>query len=155
VFCLPLSSFAISIYKPLMSRPADPIIQVEDTGDERIDTSMSSTTIFMSLASRAPSHFTARNPTTNVPQSEQHQSSRGQPTFSDGAEPIFNMYVKMSQEEDNKMADRWQKDADGILIFVSSSCYLHASERSDQREHRRPVYSLLLLRHCSQYRSRT
>jgi hypothetical protein len=36
------------------------------------------------------------------------------------------MYVKMSQEEDNKMADRWQKDADGILIFVSSSCHLHA-----------------------------
>ncbi|KAH9952861.1 hypothetical protein BGW80DRAFT_570439 [Lactifluus volemus] len=28
------------------------------------------------------------------------------------------MYVKMSQEEDNKMADRWQKDADGILIFT-------------------------------------
>ncbi|KAH9959540.1 hypothetical protein BGW80DRAFT_1183447, partial [Lactifluus volemus] len=24
----------------------------------------------------------------------------------------------MSQEEDNKMADRWQKDADGILIFT-------------------------------------
>jgi hypothetical protein len=56
------------------------------------------------------------------------------------------MYVKMSQEEDNKMADRWQKDADGILIFVSSSC--HAFERSDQREHCRPVYSLLPLRHC-------
>jgi hypothetical protein len=34
------------------------------------------------------------------------------------------MYVKMSQEEDNKTADRWQKDADGILIFVSSSYYL-------------------------------
>jgi hypothetical protein len=37
------------------------------------------------------------------------------------------MYVKMSQEEDNKMADRWQKDADGILIFVSlhvASTYL-------------------------------
>ena len=30
----------------------------------------------------------------------------------------------MSQEEDNKTADRWQKDADGILIFVSSSYYL-------------------------------
>jgi hypothetical protein len=25
----------------------------------------------------------------------------------------------MAEEEDNKMADRWQKDADGILIFVS------------------------------------
>ena len=29
------------------------------------------------------------------------------------------MYVKMAEEEDNKIADRWQKDADGILIFVS------------------------------------
>ena len=26
----------------------------------------------------------------------------------------------MAEEEDNKMAERWQKDADGILIFVSS-----------------------------------
>ncbi|KAH9971354.1 hypothetical protein BGW80DRAFT_455120 [Lactifluus volemus] len=79
-----------------MSQPADPIIRVEDTGNERIDTT--------------------GNP--NVPRSEQHQFSQGQSTFSDGAEPIFNMYVKMSQEEDNKMADRWQKDADGILIFT-------------------------------------
>ena len=30
------------------------------------------------------------------------------------------MYSKISEEEDNKVADRWQKDADGILIFVSS-----------------------------------
>jgi hypothetical protein len=29
------------------------------------------------------------------------------------------MYIKMAAEEDNKMTDRWQKDADGILIFVS------------------------------------
>ncbi|KAH9952773.1 hypothetical protein BGW80DRAFT_578662 [Lactifluus volemus] len=79
-----------------MSQPAHPIVQVEDTGDERIDTT--------------------GNP--NVPRSEQRQPSQGQPTLSDGAEPIFNMYVKMSQEEDNKMADRWQKDADGILIFT-------------------------------------
>ena len=61
----------------------------------------------------------------------------------------------MSQEEDSKMADRWQRDADGILIFVSPHVYLHAFERSDQREHRRPVYSLLQLRHCSQCQSRT
>ncbi|KAH9963420.1 hypothetical protein BGW80DRAFT_1210356, partial [Lactifluus volemus] len=44
--------------------------------------------------------------------------SRHQPTFGDGSETIFNMYVKMSQEEDDKMANRWQKDADGILIFT-------------------------------------
>ena len=29
------------------------------------------------------------------------------------------MYSKAAEDEDNKMADRWQKDADGILIFVS------------------------------------
>ncbi|KAH9971338.1 hypothetical protein BGW80DRAFT_454199 [Lactifluus volemus] len=79
-----------------MSQPADPIIQVEDRDNERVDTT------------GAP----------DVPRSEQHQSSQGQPTLSDGAEPIFNMYVKMSQEKDNKMADRWQRDADGILIFT-------------------------------------
>ncbi|KAH9967641.1 hypothetical protein BGW80DRAFT_1230085, partial [Lactifluus volemus] len=47
-----------------------------------------------------------------------HQPSQGLPTFRDGSEPIFNMYVKMSQEEDDKMANRWQRDADGILIFT-------------------------------------
>jgi hypothetical protein len=35
------------------------------------------------------------------------------------------MYVKMAGEEDNKMTDRWQKDADGILIFVSTHFSLH------------------------------
>jgi hypothetical protein len=30
------------------------------------------------------------------------------------------MYIKMTEEEDSKVAHRWQKDADGILIFVSS-----------------------------------
>jgi hypothetical protein len=30
------------------------------------------------------------------------------------------MYREIAGEEDDKMAERWQKDADGILIFVSS-----------------------------------
>ena len=30
------------------------------------------------------------------------------------------MYRRIAEEEDNKMAERWQKAADGILIFVSS-----------------------------------
>jgi hypothetical protein len=29
------------------------------------------------------------------------------------------MYHRMTEEEDNKMAERWQKDAEGIIIFVS------------------------------------
>jgi hypothetical protein len=35
------------------------------------------------------------------------------------------MYIKMTEEEDNKMADRWQKDADAILIFVSTHINFH------------------------------
>ena len=29
------------------------------------------------------------------------------------------MYSKAAEDEDNKMVDRWQKDAEGILFFVS------------------------------------
>jgi hypothetical protein len=29
------------------------------------------------------------------------------------------MYCKIAEEEDNKMIERYQKEADGILIFVS------------------------------------
>ncbi|KAI0246141.1 hypothetical protein BJV78DRAFT_1286710 [Lactifluus subvellereus] len=55
----------------------------------------------------------------NVPQSAQNPTRQGQSNFSDGSGPLFNMYVKMAEEEDNKLADRWQKDADGILIFLN------------------------------------
>ena len=30
------------------------------------------------------------------------------------------MYREIAEEEDKRMVERWQKDADGILIFVSS-----------------------------------
>ncbi|KAH9963426.1 hypothetical protein BGW80DRAFT_1448258 [Lactifluus volemus] len=46
------------------------------------------------------------------------QNETPQEHFSDGSGPIFNMYVKMAKEEDNKLAHSWQKDADGILIFT-------------------------------------
>jgi hypothetical protein len=36
------------------------------------------------------------------------------------------MYTQLSEEDDNKMADRWQKNADGILIFVSSYIDIYA-----------------------------
>jgi hypothetical protein len=35
------------------------------------------------------------------------------------------MYVRIAEEEDKEMADRWQKDADGILIFVSAHSSFH------------------------------
>jgi len=37
------------------------------------------------------------------------------------------MYSKVAEEEDNKMAELWQKDADGILIFVSRRVSVHIS----------------------------
>jgi hypothetical protein len=39
----------------------------------------------------------------------------------------FSIYSKAAEEEDNKMAERWQKDADGILIFVSPRVAIHAA----------------------------
>jgi hypothetical protein len=55
----------------------------------------------------------------NIPQSAQNQTHEPS-DVSDSSGPIFNMYVKMAEEEDKIMTDRWQKDADGILIFVST-----------------------------------
>lgn len=37
------------------------------------------------------------------------------------------MYSKVAEEEDNKAAELWQKDADGILIFVSCRVSVHSS----------------------------
>ena len=41
--------------------------------------------------------------------------------FGDSSGPLFSIYSKAAEDEDNKMVERWQKDADGILIFVSLS----------------------------------
>lgn len=41
--------------------------------------------------------------------------------FSDGADPLFGLYLDTAEDEDQKMSRRWQEDADGILIFVSST----------------------------------
>ena len=57
----------------------------------------------------------------NAPQSESNRTPWGDPpSLSDSSDPLFSMYVKMAEEEDNKMAERWKADADGILIFVSA-----------------------------------
>ena len=68
--------------------------------------------------------------------------------FGDSSGSLFSIYTKAAEEEDNKMVERWQKDADGILIFVSPrvanpSCFVL------ELEHCRPVYSLLLSLHSS------
>jgi hypothetical protein len=56
---------------------------------------------------------------------DHHQSTPNQPppqgasNLGDSSGPLFSIYSKAAEEEDNKMVERWQKDADGILFFVS------------------------------------
>ena len=52
-------------------------------------------------------------------QSTANQSPQLESNFGDSSGPLFSIYYKAAKEEDNKMAERWQKDADGILFFVS------------------------------------
>jgi hypothetical protein len=44
---------------------------------------------------------------------------QGESNFGDSSGRLFSIYSKAAEDEDNKMVERWQKDADGILIFVS------------------------------------
>jgi hypothetical protein len=53
------------------------------------------------------------------------------PNFGDSSGPLFSIYSKAGGDEDNKMVDRWQKDADGILIFVSPHVAIHISSYID------------------------
>ena len=52
------------------------------------------------------------------PRSAPYHAPQGEPGFVDSSGPIFSMYMEMAEEEDKKMAESWQADADGILIFV-------------------------------------
>jgi hypothetical protein len=53
------------------------------------------------------------------PRSGATQPLPGESDFLDSSGKLFSMYLKIVEAEDNKMAERWQKDADVILIFVS------------------------------------
>ena len=52
-------------------------------------------------------------------QSTQNPPLQGESNFGDSSAPFFSLYSKIAEDEDNKMVELWQKDADGILIFVS------------------------------------
>jgi hypothetical protein len=53
-----------------------------------------------------------------------HPQSR-ESSFGDSSGPLFSIYYKVAKEEDDRMVERWQKDADGILIFVSPCVGVH------------------------------
>ena len=51
------------------------------------------------------------------------------------------MYSRAAEDEDNKMVERWQKDADGIIIFVSPDVAIHTRYPCARAYYYRPVYS--------------
>ena len=53
------------------------------------------------------------------------QSLQGESKFGDSSGPFFSMYFKAIEEEDSKAVETLQKDADGILIFVSPCRHSH------------------------------
>jgi hypothetical protein len=63
------------------------------------------------------------------PQVIPNQPLSGESNFGDSSGPLFCLYSDITKEEDNKMADRWQKDADGILIFVSPCLVIPTASR--------------------------
>jgi hypothetical protein len=51
---------------------------------------------------------------------QQSQPSKEESNFGgDSSEPLFAMYSKATEYEDEKMTDRWLKFAKGTLVFVS------------------------------------
>jgi len=44
--------------------------------------------------------------------------TQGEANFGDSSWPLFTVYSKIAEEEDNKMVERWQKDTEGLIFFV-------------------------------------
>ncbi len=49
--------------------------------------------------------------------------------FGDSSGPLFSMYSKIAEKDDRTMVERWQKDADGVIIFVSPPVTYYAIAR--------------------------
>ena len=57
--------------------------------------------------------------------SQASQPLHGESDFRDSSGPLFSMYLKIGEEEDDKTVGRWQGDAKGILFFVSPCIVIH------------------------------
>ena len=57
----------------------------------------------------------------HIPRQAQNQTSPDISNFADGSWRIFSMYLERAKEEDEKIAESWQADANGILVFVRPS----------------------------------
>ena len=56
-----------------------------------------------------------------------NQQLQGEPKFGDSSWPLFSIYSDAANNEDTAMVVLWQKDANGIIIFVSRCVGIHSS----------------------------
>jgi hypothetical protein len=63
----------------------------------------------------------------------QIETSEDHVNFFDGSGTIFNIYTKLTEQDDNKLVHRLQNDADRILIFVSIYIGLHTASQFPTR----------------------
>ena len=54
-----------------------------------------------------------------------NQPFQVKPNFWDSSGPLFSIYCNAAKDEDSKMVEGWQKDAEGIIIFVSACVGIH------------------------------
>lgn len=59
---------------------------------------------------------------------------QSEPSFVDSSWPLFAMYSKIAEEEDTRIAERWQKDAEGIILFVCPSVSSMTVVRTDWKD---------------------
>ena len=67
--------------------------------------------------------------------------------FYDTSGPLFSLYSKMSEESNDNWAESYQKDAEGIVLFVSPRSCLHTSKHANRKMNDRPACSQLLSPH--------
>ena len=98
-----------------MTMSPDPEVgrEPDEQGLSPIDLTFTANVSTMCIADERPDH-PIDHPVTTSDQPLQRESN-----FGDSSGPLFSIYSKAADDEDNKMVERWQKDADGILIFVS------------------------------------
>ena len=53
--------------------------------------------------------------------------------FYDASGPLFSLYSKMSEESNDNWAESYQKDAEGIVLFVSPRSCLHPQKTPTEK----------------------
>jgi len=67
----------------------------------------------------SPSELSTVGTNNGWPRFASSQPSQAESNFGDRSGPLFSIYSGIAEKDDNKRAERWQRDAQGILVFVS------------------------------------